>query len=332
MLNRFSKWQILTAIFCVISLCLGGYVYQVETRVPEEPETIKVGFAYQHGFHYGTHIIMDHFDLVEKYTGGSAVGVFYKISGGSSINEAIIAGSIQFGSMSAHAALKGIDAGIGTKIFTSMGAKVAELWTWREDIQSIEDFAEGDIINVVKIGASHYVSMIKAYADIGKSKEAAEAMFGFFSHTDGYQLMEQKEIDAHFAGPPYTSQYADLGYHKIADEMSIWGTPLPGGVLIGSVEFCEENPDIAAAVMYAWVDATNWIINNPQEASEIIGEVYGYDDAWGLWQEANLTWNPVYGLSAVENLAETMYSLELLSSQLITEDILFRQTQGMIGK
>ena len=335
-MNKYSKWQILTVVFSIISLCLAGYLYEIETRVPvpEEPEPMKVNFAYQYGFHYGTHIVMNYFDLIEKYTGGKAEGVFYKISGGSSINEGIIAGSIQFGSMSAHAAMKGIDTGIGTKIFASMGCKVAELWTWRDDIQGIEDFAEGDIISVVKIGASHYVSMIKAYADIGRTREEAEAMFGFFSHADAYLLMEQREIDAQFAGPPYTTQFEDLGYHKIADEMSIWGTPLPGGVLIGDVSFCQEYPDIAAAVMYAWIDATNWIINNPQEASKIIGEDYGYneEEAWELWKEANLTWNPVYGLSAVEDLAKTMYDLGLLKNQLTSEDIMFSQTRGTIGR
>ena len=104
-----NKWQMLSAALIILSVCLGAYLYQIDTAVPEESESIEVNFAYQYGFHYGTHIIMDHFDLVEKYTGGDAVGVFYRISGGSSINEGIIAGSIQFGSMSAHAALKGID-------------------------------------------------------------------------------------------------------------------------------------------------------------------------------------------------------------------------------
>jgi len=295
---------------------------------------MKVNFAYQYGFHYGTHIIMDHFDLIENYTGGDAVGIFHKISGGSSINEGIIAGSIQFGSMSPHAALKGIDANIGTKIFASMGCKVTELWTWREDIQSIEDFKEGDIVSVTKIGASHYISMIKAYTDIGRTREDAEALFGFFSHPDAFQLMQQKEIDAEFCGPPYNIMYNDLGYHKIADDMSIWGTPLPGGVLIGDIDFCQENPHIAAAVMYAWIDATNWIINNPQEASKIIGADYGYEEeeAWELWQEGSLTWNPLHGLTAVEDLAKTMYDLGTLSRQLTTEDIMFSQTAGMIGQ
>ena len=333
-MSKFSIWHLLTVIFAISCLALSIYVYQLVSYVPEESEPIEVNFAYQFGYHYGTHIIINHFDLIEKYTNGSAVGVFHKISGGSAINEGIIAGSIQFGSMSGHAAMKGIDAGIGTKIFASMGCKVAELWTWREDVQDIGDFAEGDIINVVKIGASHYVSMIKAYTDIGKTKEEAEAMFGFFSHADACQLMEQKEIDAAFAGPPYTQRYAELGYHKIADEMSIWGTPLPGGVLIGSVSFCEEHPDIAAAVMYAWIDATNWIINNPKEASEIIGGDYGNspEEAWGLWQESNLTWNPIYGLSALEDLAETMHGLGLLGEPLVSEEILFDQTRGLIGQ
>lgn len=310
-----------------------GYVITLKPK-QVEVKPVEVHLAYQFGFHYGQHVIMDHFDLIEKYSGGTVTAKFEKISGGSTINEAIVTGNIDFASMSAAAAIKGIDKGVDTKILISMGRKVAEIWTWRNDIQSIEDFSEGDIIAAVKLGSVQYVSITKAYLDIGRTREEAEAIMGFFSHADALQLMVQKEIDAAFTGPPYTTEYEKMGYHKIGDELTIWGTYLPGSCLIGRVEFCEEHPEAIASVLMAWFEATDFIISNPKEASRIIGETYEYDadKAWTLWQEASLEWNPTFGLTALEELASMMYQLEFVSQNLEFEDICFGQTLGLIGR
>jgi len=301
----------------------------------ELAETVEVRFAYGFGFHYGQHIIMDYFDLVEKHSGGKAVVVYQKISGGSAINEAFVAGSVEFASMGVAPAITGVDKGIGTKIFASMGSKEHELWTWRPDVNSIADLKVGDIVSVVKLGSIEQMGMIKAFSDLGRDMSELEQINAFFSHPDSYQLMEQREITADFTAVPYTLQYAENpSYHKIADDTSIWGTPLPGSAFIGSVAFCGEHPEIASAVLYAWLEATNYIINNQQEAAEIIGAVYEYspEEAWELWQQSEMTWNPTFGLSALEEIADVMYGLGQLSRSLTFEDMLFEQTCGLIGK
>ncbi|GAG60440.1 unnamed protein product, partial [marine sediment metagenome] len=227
-----------------------------------------------------------------------------------------------------------IDKGVPTKILISMGMKVAEVWTWRDDIQSIADFKKGDIVNVVKLGSVHYVSLTKAYIELERTRDEAEEIMGFFSHADALQLMIQKEIDAAFAGPPYTTEYEKLGYHKIADEVTIWGTYLPGSCLIGRIKFCEEHPDIMAAVLMAWLEATEYIISNPRDASKIIGEAYEYeaDKAWELWQEASLEWNPTFGLTALEKLASMMYQLNFTENDLKFDDICFNTTLSFIDR
>jgi NitT/TauT family transport system substrate-binding protein len=327
------KYEMIAVALIIIIAVIWGYTL---VKQEEQPETkqFEIHLAYQFGFHYGQHIIMDHFDLIEKYSGGTITAKFTKISGGSTINEAIITGNIDFASMSAAAAIEGMDRGVPTKILISMGMKVAEIWTWREDIQSIEDFREGDIVASVKLGSVQYVSLTKAYLDIGRTREQAEAIMGFFSHADALQLMIQKEIDAAFSGPPYTTEYEKMGYHKVADEITIWGTSLPGSVLIGRVEFCNEHPDAIAAVLMAWLEATEYITSNPKEASAIIGEAYEYKaiEAWELWKEASLEWNPTFGLTALEELSSIMYELGFTSNNLKFEDICFEQTLGLIGR
>lgn len=333
-MNRYARYIALYIIGITVlatGMCIAYFYYPSTPEI----ETIEVRFAYGFGFHYGQHVIMDHFDLVEKYSGGRAVAIYQKISGGTTINEAIVAGSLDFASMGVAPAIKGVNQGIGTKIFASMGSKEHELWTWRDDIQSIADIKEGDIISVVKIGSIEHVGLTKAFADLGRSKDEVEAVCAFFSHPDSFQLMEQREIDADFTGVPYTVQYAkDPAYHKIADDTSIWGTPMPGSCFVAHVGFCEEHPEIASAVLYAWIDATNWIINNQEEAAQIIGEEYGYDpsEVWDMWQASLLTWNPTFGISALEDVADIMYDLDMLSRKLVLNELVFNQTLGLIGR
>jgi len=333
-----EKAKFLTVLSIGLLILLAGtngYWIWTTNQPMQSPEKIKVRFAYQFGFHYGQQIIMDYFDLVEKYTNGTVIAEYSKISGGAQMNEAFIAGSLEFGSMGITPAIKGIDQGVGIKILLSMGSKEHELWTWRDDIRTIADIKFGDKVAVVAIGSIEHVSLIKAFIDLGRTKEDADAVACFFKHPDAYTLMEERKIDVDFTGVPYTLKYASNPerYHKIGCDSEIWGTPLPGSVLVGRVDFCEEHPDVVAAVIAAWFEATNWIINNPEEASRIIGAVYEYEpeEAWELWQDSQLVWNPTFGLTAVEDVANIMYDLGLLENQLTFEDLLFEETRGMVG-
>ncbi len=347
-----NKYKVVSVVLALTLIILSSvFLYSMSNPYVPEISVTEVRFAYQFGFHYGQHIIIDHFNLLQKYSNGTAIGIFQKISGGTAINEAFVAGSLEFGSMGIAPAIKGVDQQIGTKILLSMGSKEHELWTWREDIQSIADIKRGDKVGVVKLGSIEQAGLIKAFGDLGRTKEEADAVSVFFTHPDAFQLMEEKQIDCAFTGVPYTIQYANAvevnpegetksKYHMVTCDTEIWGTPLPGSSLIGRVEFCEEHPELLSAVMTAWFKATEYIINNPQEASKIIGLVYEYepDEAWDLWLLKNrlgqpcLMWNPTFGLSAVEDIAAIMHKLDLIQKTLTFEDMLFAETKGLIGK
>lgn len=324
----------LLCLVLIIVLVASNTFWLWRSTVPQaELEKVTVRFAYQHGFHYGQQIIMDYFDLVEKWTSGNAIATYQIIKGGTAQNEAFIANSLEFGSMGPAPAVKAVAQGVGTKIFASMGQKQSMIWTWRDDINSLADVKSGDKVNVQALNGVHHVSFIKAFSDLGKTIEDANEVAVFYSHPDAYQLMEQREIDVVFASAPYNAMYEEAGYKCIGDDATIWGTPLPGSVLVGRVNFCEDHPDMAAAVYMAWLEATHWINNNPEKASEVIGEVYGYDQSkvWQQWQDAHLLFNPTFGLSALEDYATVMYELEIIDSQLSEKNILYNHTQGVIG-
>lgn len=315
-------WKVICGLLIII--LVASNAYWIITR--PSPQATRLNFAYQVGFHYGVSIVMDHFDLVEKHSRGQIIGNYFKISGGSTINEAIVAGSIDFAQMGSPPAIKGVDQGIGTKILASFGSKEHELWTWRDDLQSVADLQESDIVGVVKLYSVEHVGLIKAFMDMGRSKEDADAISGFFSHSDAYQLMEEGEIDAAFTGVPYTVLYAENPrYHMISNDTEIWGVSLSGGVFIGKADLPDET---ITAVLSAWLEAIEWIKSNPQEASKIVGAVFDYDpdEAWTLWQKSGIQWDHTYGLSVLEEQARIMYQLEILEKELSAEDLMFKQT------
>lgn len=307
----------------LITLLVATNVYWIVTR--PEPQTMKINLAYQVGFHYGPSIIMDHFDLVELHSNGRIKAGYFKISGGSTINEAIVAGSIDFAQMGTPPAIQGVAKGIGTKILASFGSIEHEVWTWRDDLQSLDDLKEGDIVCVVQLYSTEHVGLIKA---IGKEK--ADAVSGFFSHSDAFQMMEEGTVDADFVGVPYSTLYAENPrYHKISCDTDIWGVSLAGGVFIGRADLSKEVVD---TVLKAWLEAISWIKSNPKQASEIIGSVFDYkeDEAWELWQKAGITWDATFGLSVLKTQANIMYELNIINKQLSEQDMMFQQTLEMM--
>jgi len=321
-------------ILALVIVILGmSAVWAVAPIKPWEPTTeiVEVRCSYQHGFYHGVQIIMDHFDMIEKYCARPVEVTYTQISGGSATNEAIVAGSIDLASMSLQPAIKGISAGVGTKILASMGIAERELWTWRDDIQNISDFQEGMKVSVLKPDSNVEVSFIKAFLDIGRTIEDAKAIGVYMGYADSLTAMELQEIDATFVGSPYNVECQKQGYYKITDTSAIWGK-MPGSTYVVTEKMYEDYPDIVAAAFTAWCEACDWINQNPQEASEIIGAVYGYDEdeAWELWQLSELQFNPAYGLGTAESFAHTLYEFDIVDNDLTEDQILHSLARSLI--
>jgi len=341
MAKRSKTKEIVIGMLVIIILVMAA-IWVISPTKPWEPTTekVEIGFAHQNGFHYGQQIIMDHFDLVEKYSPRPVECTYILISGGSTINEAIITGDIQFASMGIAPAVIGIDQGVGTKIFASMGSKEHKMWTWRDDIQNISDILslieDGETlkINLLKENSIEEIGFAKALIDLNSSLDYIMDSVVYLSHPDAFSSMVLHEIDVDFTGEPYNSEYEkDDDFHQISSDGEIWGQALPGSAFIARTDFIDQYPDVAAAVWIAWCEATNWIINNQEEASNIIGAVLEYepDEAWDLWQQSNLLWNPTYGLIAVEGYASTLYDFEFIEASPTLEELMFEHTRGAVG-
>ena len=152
----------------MIGLIFGGVI--VNTYYPkvivEEIEPTTITIAVGHGYHYSMPIIMEHFDLVEKYSGGlvNLDVVALKNDVGT---QGVVAGNIQFTQRAGASVLKNIDDGAPFQILISVGRKDRELWTSDPDIHSIADIPEGTQICTVTPTAFATIAMTVALEELG---------------------------------------------------------------------------------------------------------------------------------------------------------------------
>lgn len=323
---RSSKVQVLLAVLFVLAVVASsGLTYVLFPRtVVKEVETTTVIFAIGHGFHYTMPIVMEHFKLLEMYSDGALTLVVEPMTSGI-ITEGLIAGQLQFAQRSGPAILKNLDSGADIKILASMGIKGHELWTSNSNIKSLEDLYDGVTVAVNNPTSVQAIGLKIALQRFGRTLDDIEPLY--LKHPDAYQLMIGGEVDCHYVGAPFSSRYASEPekFHRVATDVDIFQVTMPGSLLYASSEYVEANPVVVASVLAAWYDAISWIDANPEAAARMVAEFYGdpVDTAYQDWQEANMTFDPTFGLEGMEALAGLLFDNDVISKAYTAEEILF---------
>lgn len=315
---------ILIVVALVASAAGGLWVAEVWQGGEAEIEATTVVFAIGHGFHYTIPIVMEHFGLLGKYSdGGLAIAVEPMTSG--IITEGLIAGQLQFAQRSGPAILKNLDSGAGIKILASMGIKGHELWTSNPNIKSLEDLRDGVTVAVNNPTSVQAIGLKIALQRFGRTLDDIEPLY--LKHPDAYQLMISGKIDCHYVGAPYSSRYANESekFHRIATDVDIFQVTMPGSLLYASTEYVEANPVVVASVLAAWYEAISWVDANPEAAARMVAEFYGdpVDTAYQDWQEANMVFDPTFGLEGMEELARLLFDNGVIGKAYKAEEMLF---------
>ncbi|MBV9858904.1 MAG: ABC transporter substrate-binding protein [Alphaproteobacteria bacterium] len=99
---------------------------------------------------------------------------------------------------------------------------------------------------------------LDAFAVVRPDEDAMEAL-----------LAARADIDAHFAGPPYSDyELAEPRIHRIMDSFDIAG-PHTSELVLATKAFHDAQPKLCAALVAALTEADRFIKENPGEAAEI---------------------------------------------------------------
>lgn len=317
------KKKIIASILIVV-LVIVAVVAVIIIMPSSESRTLRLSVGF--GLHYSQLVIAVEKGFIQKHIPSVEIELGTLFTGPEKL-EAMVSNRLDFGQMGVPPAIVGITK-MPVKILVSQGIALRGLYTWREDINSIEDFKEGDKINTGGFGTTQYVSLVKLFTDMGRTKEDVDKMAVSFKFADSYQLMEQREIDAEFSTGEWNWNYQDDPEYKcLLTEGDIW--EMPGLVLLGKTEYVEENPDITEALLKGYIEATEFIKAYPEESLEIVAEFYGWDEP-STYEGFEFDWK--YGLEGLAEISDVMYELELIEKELTLDDILFAETLEEISK
>jgi len=227
-------------------------------------------------------MIMEDQKLIEKHAAAAGLGKvdveWLKFSGGVTMNDALLAGQVDFagGGPPPFAVLWARTRGSKVEVrgVAAMSAAPMYLLTRNAAIKSVKDFGAKDRISVPGAKVSDQAVVLQmaaeqAFGDPHKLDPLTVAL----SLPDGFTaLLSKGEINSQFSGPPFQYQSEVLkqhGIHSVLNSNDVLGGPATFLMMWTTTRFHDENPRTYGAVVAAMKEAIDLINHDRQKAAEI---------------------------------------------------------------
>ncbi|HEV2127185.1 MAG TPA: aliphatic sulfonate ABC transporter substrate-binding protein [Thermomicrobiales bacterium] len=269
----------------------------------DAPETLRMDYAYYNP----SSLVLKRFGWIEEALPDTEVT--WTLSAGSNkANEFLRSDAIDFASTAGVAAF--LARANGTDLHTiylySQPEWTALVVTEDSEIETVEDL-EGKKIAATK-GTDPYFFLLQTLAEHGMSEADVEVVN--LQHADGKTALERGDVDAWAGLDPHMAQTeleegSRLIYRNI--DFNTWGA------LNVREAFLEEYPEVVALVIEQYERARHWILENPDEAAQILSEEAGLSLEVAkkvLVERTNLEIDPVPGETQAEGLEPIIPILE----------------------
>ncbi len=255
----------------------------VATVPAARAEVKEVRISKGYGILYLPLIVMEDQKLLEKQAEKAGLGplkvTWLMLDGGNVINDAMMAGSLDFagtgapGFITLWAKAKGIP---NVEVVGISGLSATALWmnTNSPNINSLKDFKAGDKIALpgIKTSLSAVVLQMMAAHEFGRENYAKlDPLTVSLPHPEALAALVggKTEINAHFTSPPFSYlELKDPKVHRVANSVDVIG-PITLDVTFAPKKFVDANPKVTQAFLDALDEADAFIAANKQAAAEI---------------------------------------------------------------
>ena len=272
----------IAAISVAVMFSLAGHCARAE--VPE------VRIAYQYGLVYLPLMVMQRQQLLEKRAkaaGLGDVGVKYSVlSGGNTMNDALLSDSIHFasGGIPPFLTLWGRTVGSSNEVKGVAGFTAANMYllTNNPEVKSIKDLSAKDKIALpaVKVSVQAIVLQMAAARTFGDAAYTKlDSLTVSMPNPDAMAALVSggaTGITANFTAPPYsTDALARPGIRSILTAYDVLGGGAILDVVWATTKFREANPRTYGAFLAALKDAIAFINQDKAAAARIYIEMQG---------------------------------------------------------
>lgn len=265
------------------SLALSVAVMLGSAAAPALAEVKEIRVSKGYGILYLPLIVMEDQKLIEKQAAKAGLGDvkvnWLMLDGGNVINDAMMAGSLDFAGIGAPgfitlwAKAKGIPK---VEVVGISGLSATSLWlnTNKPDVKTLKDLAPPDKIALpgIKTSLSAVVLQMIAAHEFGRENYAKlDPMTVSLPHPEGLAtlLTGKTEITAHFTSPPFSYlELKDPKIHRVVNSVDVIGN-ITLDVVFAPKRFVDANPKMTEAMLAALDEADALIAANKQLAAEI---------------------------------------------------------------
>jgi NitT/TauT family transport system substrate-binding protein len=250
--------------------------------VPVQAEVTEVRMARQYGIAYLPLMVMQEQQLVEKHAKAAGLGevkaTWSQFTGGAVMNDALLAGSLDFAVAGPPPFLTMWARTQGTansvKGLASLNSMPMYLVTRNANVKSIRDFTEKDriVVSGIKVSTQAVVLQMAAAKEFGADKyDVLDRLTVAMPLSDSMAIMlsGRGEVTADFTVPPFS--YRELknpGMHAVIDTFGVTGGPSSTNVIYTTSKFREANPKTVRAFLDALREAQDYVVKNRRAAAE----------------------------------------------------------------
>ena len=257
--------------------------------VRSKPRTVRISKGY--GLLYLPLLVMEKQRLFERHASRHGLGDvsvdWVLLDGGNSVDDAMMAGSLDFAAAGAPgfielwARSRGIP-NVEVIGISGLSATSLSLNTNRPEIKSLADFTPSDRIAVPGIHTSLSAVVLQMVAGklLGAQHFARlDSITVNLPHPQAMQALIRREngVTAHFGSPPFSIlELRQRGIHRIVDTVDVLG-PLTLDVVFAPKRLVDAEPALARAFLGALDEANRFIAQDPREAASVYVAASAFD-------------------------------------------------------
>jgi NitT/TauT family transport system substrate-binding protein len=256
-----------------------GLPARAQQSSPTEAQIVRID--QQVGISYLPLMVIQEQKLIERFAREAGlpepVVSWNQFSGGGTMNDALISGSLDFASagvtpmLTLWAKTRG---SLEVKAVAALAALPSFLNTSNPEVRAIKDLTERDRIALPAIKVSIQATLL----------QMAEQAFGVGQHTrldaltvsmphpdaTAALLSGHSEVTAHFTTPPFQYQQLDNpAIHRVLSSYDILGGPHTLNLIYTTGKFATQNPRTTRAFLTALETANGWIKQNPRATADL---------------------------------------------------------------
>ncbi len=242
----------------------------------------EISVARQYGIGYLQFMVMEELKLIEKHAkmlGAGDVKVRWaQFSGGSTMNDALISGNLDFAAVGVPPLVvlwARTDGERSIRGVAALNSYPMYLNTTNPNVKSIRDFSDKDRIAVpaIKVSAQAIALQMAAAKAFGESNfQKLDALTVAMSHPDAVAALLSRSagVNSHFTNQPFSAkELKDPKIHTVVNSFQIYGGPATAVVAVATGSFRKANPTLYRAFYSALQEATRFINEDRQRASEL---------------------------------------------------------------